>query len=213
MRTTFLILGCLTLFMIWGILPLLAPSAFFVHMTMHMGVVAVAAPLLAIGIAGGRLDPVVMFPRLFVPIPISLLELVVVWAWHAPGLHHAARHTVFGLIAEQSMFFLCGLLLWLSAFGGDLPLDADRAAAGVIGLLLTMMHMVLLGALLALTPRTLYAHNASHDASHTGLTPLEDQHLGGAIMLVGGGVSYLVGGLWLSVRILRTNAIQPKGSP
>ena len=211
MRTPFLILGLLTLFMMWGVLPLLAPSGFFVHMIMHMGVVAVAAPFLAIGIAGGRLDPVPRFPRLFAPIPISLLELVVVWTWHAPGLHHVARHTVFGLVAEQSMFLGCGLLLWLSAFGGRLPLDADRAAAGVIGLLLTMMHMVLLGALLALTPRTLYAHHAGHDASHSGLTPLEDQHLGGAIMLAGGGVSYLIGGLWLSVRLLRRNALQAKG--
>jgi len=198
--------------MMWGVLPLLAPSGFFVHMIMHMGVVAVAAPFLAIGIAGGRLDPVPIFPGLFAPIPISLLELVVVWTWHAPGLHHVARHTVFGLLAEQSMFLGCGLLMWLSAFGGRLPLDADRVAAGVIGLLLTMMHMVLLGALLALTPRTLYAHHTGHDASHTGLTPLEDQHLGGAIMLVGGGVSYLIGGLWLSVRLLRRNAIQAKGS-
>ena len=212
MRTSFLILGLLTLFLMWGVLPLLAPAGFFVHMIMHMGVVAVAAPFLAIGIAGGRLDPVPIFPRLFAPIPISLLELVVVWTWHAPGLHHVARHTVLGLLAEQSMFLGCGLLLWLSAFGGRLPLDADRAAAGVIGLLLTMMHMVLLGALLALTPRTLYSHHAGHDASHTGLTPLEDQHLGGAIMLVGGGVSYLIGGLWLSVRLLRRNAIQAKGS-
>ncbi len=189
-------------------MPLLAPSAFFVHMTMHMGVVAVAAPFLAIGIAGGRLDPVARIPQLFAPIPISLLELVVVWTWHAPGLHHLARHTVMGLLAEQFMFLVCGLLLWLSAFGGSSPHDANRAAAGVIGLLLTMMHMVLLGALLALTPRTLYAHGESH----TGLTPLEDQHLGGAIMLVGGGVSYLLGGLWLSVRLLRGNAIQPRGS-
>ena len=99
------------------------------------------------------------------------------------------------------MFLVCGLLLWLSAFGGHRPLDANRAAAGVIGLLLTMMHMVLLGALLVLTSRTLYTHGESH----TGLTPLEDQHLGGAIMLVGGGVSYLLGGLWLSVRLLRGN--------
>ena len=212
MRPLFLLLGYLTLFVTWGILPVMAPSAFFVHMIMHMGVVAVAAPFLAIGIAGGRLDPVAIFPRLLAPIPISLLELVVVWTWHAPSLHHVARHTVFGLLAEQSMFLGCGLLLWLSAFGGRLPLDADRAAAGVIGLLLTMMHMVLLGALLALTPRTLYTHHAGHDEGYTGLTPLEDQHLGGAIMLLGGGVSYLIGGLWLSVRLLRRNAIQTKGS-
>lgn len=206
MRLTFLILGCLTLVMTWGLLPLLAPKAFFVHMTMHMGVVAVAAPLLALGIAGGRLDPVSRVPRLFAPIPISLLELVVVWAWHAPGLHHAARHSMAGLLAEQCMFLVCGLLMWLSAFGGNSPPDANRTAAGVVGLLLTMMHMVLLGALLALTPRPLYSHAEGHSA----LTPLEDQHLGGAIMLVGGGVSYLLGGLWLTVRLLRAQAIRPE---
>ena len=205
MRLTFLILGCLTLAMVWGLLPLLAPPAFFVHMTMHMGVVAVAAPFLALGIAGGRTDPVSKIPWLFAPIPISLLELVVVWAWHAPGLHHLARHSMVGLLAEQAMFFVCGLLLWLSAFGGNSPSDANRTAAGVVGLLLTMMHMVLLGALLALTPRPLYAHAEGH----SGLSPLEDQHFGGAIMLVGGGVSYLLGGLWLTVRLLRPPVIEP----
>jgi putative membrane protein len=203
MRLTFLILGGLTLAVTWDMLPRLAPLAFYVHMTMHMGVVAVAAPLLALGVAGGRLDPVSRAPKFFAPIPISLLELVVVWAWHAPGLHHAARHSLTWLLAEQSMFLACGLLLWLSALGGKSPQDPNRTAAGVVGLLLTMMHMVLLGALLALTPRPLYAHGESHSE----LTPLEDQHLGGAIMLVGGGVSYLLGGLWLTVRLLRRPAL------
>ncbi len=50
------------------------------------------------------------------------------------------------------------------------------------------------------------------EESHSGLTPLEDQHLGGAIMLVGGGVSYLLGGLWLSGRLLRGNAINQTGA-
>jgi putative membrane protein len=204
MRTTFLILGCLTLVTTWGLLPRLAPPTFYVHMTMHMGVVAVAAPLLALGLAGGLFDPVVRTPRSFAPIPISLLELVVVWAWHAPGLHHAARHSMTWLFAEQFMFLACGLLLWLSAFGGKSPQDANRIAAGIVGLLLTMMHMVLLGALLALTPRPLYAHAEGH----SDLTPLEDQHLGGAIMLVGGGISYLLGGLWLTVRLLRGPALK-----
>lgn len=200
-----LILGCLTLILTWIVLPRIAPPAFFAHMMVHMGVVAIAAPLLALGIAGGPADPVSRVPRWFAPVPISLLELVVVWAWHAPGLHHAARHSMIGLVAEQSMFFACGLLLWLSAFGGQSPADSNRAAAGIVGLLLTMMHMVLLGALLALTPRPLY----THAAGHSKLTALEDQHLGGAIMLIGGGVSYLLGGLWLTVRLLRKQTIEP----
>jgi putative membrane protein len=211
MRTVSLVTGLLVLAVAWGLLPFVVPKAFYAHMIMHMGVVAVAAPLIAIGIAGSKWDPVVGYSDWFPPIPISLVELVVVWAWHAPALHHLARHTVLGTIVEQSMFLACGLMLWLSAFGGSRSLEANRCATGVIGLLLTMMHMVLLGALLALSPRPLYDHPHSH--SHAGLSPLEDQHLGGAIMLIGGGVSYLFGGLWLSFRLLRENSIQPRGIP
>ena len=206
MRRALLIGGLLALAAAWlGPLPRLARQAFCAHMTMHMGVVAVAAPLLALGIAGGRLDPVRRVPGLFVPVPASVLELAVVWVWHAPALHHAARQSAAGLAAEQGMFFLAGLLVWLSAFGGEPWHRTNRTAAGVVGLLLTSMHMTLLGALLALTPRPLYPHAAGL----AGLTPLEDQHLGGAIMLVAGGLSYLLGGLALMVGLLRAPALAP----
>lgn len=206
LRQALLIAGCLTLVAAWlGPLPAMARHAFFAHMTMHMAVVAVAAPLLALGIAGSRLDPVRKLPALFSPIPASVLELLVVWAWHAPGLHHAARHSALGLIAEQSSFLLSGLLVWLSAFGGSLPRAGSRSAAGVVGLLLTSMHMTLLGALLALSPRPLY----DHAESMAGLTPLEDQHLGGAVMLLVGGISYLAGGVWLTSSLLRERLSKP----
>jgi putative membrane protein len=207
MRCALLIGGLLTLAAAWlGPLPQLAPRAFAAHMTMHMGVVAVAAPLLAMGVAGGRLDPVRKAPRLFAPIPASVLELVVVWAWHAPALHHAARHGAVGLAAEQGMFLLTGLFVWLSAFGGAARRGGNRTAAGVVGLLLTSMHMTLLGALLALTPRPLY----HHVEGFIGLTPLDDQHLGGAIMLLVGGIAYLTGGLWLTVGLLRGPVFEPE---
>jgi putative membrane protein len=207
MRHAFLVCGCLTLAAVWlGPLPQLARQAFWAHMTMHMGVVAVAAPLLTLGIAGRRGDPVRQAPRLFAPIPASVVELVVVWAWHTPALHHAARHGLAMLVVEQGLFLLAGLLVWLSACGGDAGQRGHRAAAGVVGLLLTAMHMTLLGALLALTPRPLFAHVNGF----AGLTPLEDQHLGGAIMLLVGGVAYLAGGLWLTVGLLRGPVLEPK---
>jgi putative membrane protein len=200
MRRALLPFGLLMLAAVWlGPLPQLARQAFCAHMVMHMGVVAMAAPLLALGVAGRRLDPARQAPRLFAPIPASIVELVVVWAWHTPALHHAARHGTAGLVAEQGMFLLAGLFVWLSAFGGDSVRRGNRTAAGIVGLLLTSMHLTLLGALLALAPRPLY----SHDNGFSGFTPLEDQHLGGAIMLLVGGVSYLLGGLWLTVGLLR----------
>lgn len=200
MRPVLFVLGLLTLCAAWfGPLPQLARQTFFAHMTMHMAVVAIAAPLLAIGIAGARLDPVRKMPVLFSPIPASVVELVVVWTWHTPALHHAARHTASGLVAEQGMFLLSGLLVWISAFGGNPTGRAGRNAAGVVALLLTSMHMTLLGALLALSPRPLYGHAGGF----SGFTPLEDQHVGGAIMLLVGGLSYLLGGLWLTAGLLR----------
>jgi putative membrane protein len=206
MRRVLLVCGLLTLAAVWlGPLPQLARQAFCAHMTMHMGVVAVAAPLLAAGVAGKRLDPARKAPRLFAPIPASVLELVVVWAWHAPALHQAARHSPAGLAAEQGMFLLSGLFVWLSAFGGDAWRRANRTAAGVVGLLLTSTHMTLLGALLALTPRPLYAHMHGF----AGLTPLQDQHLGGVIMLLVGSVSYLLGGLWLTAGLLQGPKLEP----
>lgn len=200
MRRALFTLGCLVLVVVWfGPLPQLARGAFSAHMILHMAVVAIAAPLLAIGLAGTKLDPVRKVPALFAPIPASVLELAVVWAWHTPALHHAARHTESGFLAEQGTFLLSGLFVWISAFGGDPASRANRNAAGIVALLLTSMHMTLLGALLALTPHPLYVHAERFSR----LTPLDDQHLGGAIMLLVGGLSYLLGGLTLTAGLLR----------
>ena len=133
------------------------------------------------------------------PVPLSMAELIVVWAWHAPALHHAARHSTGGFVAEQGSFLAAGLLVWLSALGGDPERRLARAGAGIAALLLTSMHMTLLGALLALAPRPLYVHVGGP----TGLTPLDDQHLGGAIMLVVGGAAYLAGGCRLTIEFVR----------
>jgi putative membrane protein len=172
-------------------------------MTIHMSVVAIASPLLALGLRQTRFDNIGFASTLYTPVLASMLELIVVWAWHTPILHHLARNNTLGLLLEQSMFFLCGLLLWLSAFGGKGKEQNARRGAGVVALLLTSMHMTLLGALLALAPRSLF-----HHANEESFEALADQQLGGAIMLIVGGVSYLTGGLALAVSLLRGSALR-----
>jgi putative membrane protein len=174
--------------------------SFAAHMTVHMGVVAVAAPLLAVGLAGGRFDPSLTRPVLFNPIVASAAELIVVWAWHAPILHGAARANTGLWWLEQASFLIAGLWLWLAACGGSAVAGGARAWNGVAGLLFTSIHMTLLGAIFALAPRDLYGGH--------GAAALYEQHLGGGIMLVAGGASYLSGALWLAMSALRQPAVQ-----
>nr|WP_241769342.1 cytochrome c oxidase assembly protein [Sphingomonas melonis] len=62
-------------------------------------------------------------------------------------------------------------------------------------MLVTSMHMTLLGALIGLAPRPLYMHH--------GPDALADQQLAGVVMLLVGGIAYLIGGLAMLGRLLQ----------
>jgi putative membrane protein len=183
----------------WGPLATMAAASFTGHMARHLLLVAVAAPLLAWGLAGRRFDPATHQPWLLAAIPASMAEFVVVWAWHAPALHAAAREQSWVLALEQWSFLASGLWLWRSLLDARGRLHPAHAAPGVVALLLTFAHMTLLGAALALGPRPLYAHGA-HAAS------LADQQAGGALMLVVSAAVYLAGALGLTQVLLREPA-------
>jgi putative membrane protein len=209
MRAIPFTLGLLLLMAAW-VSPLseMARQSFSMHMAMHMAVVALAAPLLALALSGGKFDPARVMPRLFAPIPASIIELVVVWSWHTPALHHAARHLIWAFVLEQASFLAAGLFLWIAAAGGSREQVQARRGAGIAGLLFTSMHMTLLGALFILGTRPLYTHGLDAPA---GLSSLADQHLGGVIMLLVGGTSYLLGGLWLTAGLLRRPVTERSG--
>lgn len=201
MRRLALLTGAAVLAIVWFTpLPELAGSAFASHMIVHVGVVAVAAPLIAAALAA---EPKLMtrLPgSLMSPIPASAIEFAVVWLWHLPMLHGLARLTPSIWVAEQASFLIAGLLLWTSALRPASP-SGGGAGAGILALLMTSMHMVLLGTLLTLAPRPLYTH-ALHSIGEV-YAQLGGQRIGGMLMLLGGGLPYLAGGLYLVDRLLR----------
>jgi putative membrane protein len=212
MRPLLLLLGVITLAVLW-LVPwsALGVAPFSTHMIVHIGLVAVAAPLLVLGIAGSQFDPVARFASWFPPIPVSMAEFLVVWGWHTPLLHHAARQSHVALIAEQSLFLVTGLWLWFAVFGGAAAQRRQRAATGIVALLLTSMHMTLLGALLVLAPRPLFEHgDGASGVTHLNTAALDDQQLGGTIMLIVGGLAYLAGGLGLTKLLLRSGDFRPR---
>ena len=177
------------------------------HMISHMATVAVAAPLIAWGMAGTWFDPAQRWGWV-APMPMMLVELAAVWAWHVPAARAWADSSLGGAMLEQAMFLAAGLLLWSAALGTREGAGTERRLAGVSALLLTSMHMTLLGALIALAPRLLYGTQGLICGGVT-LSPLADQQLGGAVMLFIGAGAYLAGGLALMAGLLRAPAGEP----
>jgi putative membrane protein len=193
MRRASLAAGLLVLALVW-LGPLLGSwrESFSAGMVAHMGVVAVAAPLIALGMPSAwRFGP--SMPAAL-PVAASLLELFAVWGWHAPAMRAAAEASTAVTIAEQTTFLAVGVLLWSTSFAA--PGERMHAASGAAALLLTSMHMTLLGALLALSPRPLYG---AGDVTCFGivLEAGQDQQMGGVVMLAVGAIVYLAGGLSL----------------
>lgn len=189
MRPVCLLPALALLAAIW-LLPLEAwLPGFPVHMLRHMVLVALAAPLLVLGLPGvaGRLA--------INPLIAAAVEFVVVWAWHMPQAHALGRLSGAGFVAEQASFLLAGALVWAGCLAARQPL------AGAGGLLLTSMHMTLLGALLVLAPRDLYA-------AVCGTAPdLAGQQWGGLLMLGIGTPVYLLAGIALTAKALGREAV------
>ncbi|MDH0911747.1 cytochrome c oxidase assembly protein [Rhizobium pusense] len=172
-------------------------ASFTIHMIIHMGTVAFAAPLIAHALTGSTYREKMPLVGRLTPMPASLIELVVVWFWHLPAIRATADASFILSVSEQISFLAAGLLLWFACLQ-----PKEGRIAGAMGLLFTSMHMTLLGVLIALAPRPLYGGD---DVTCFGipLSAVSDQQMGGVFMLVAGAFSYLVGGLVLVAGLLR----------
>lgn len=181
----------------------MSATAFSPHMMLHIGVAAIGAPLVAIGLLRAGIHPRDGGRAWAAALAASLFEMVAVWGWHIPLPHDAAARNDLAFIAEQASFVAGGLAVWMVSFSGR-----SRIATGIgaLILLMTFVHMAMLGVLFTLAPIVIYAPDVSRGAF--GLGGLADQRLGGALMAVGGSASYLAGGTWLMYKFL---AAEPSG--
>jgi putative membrane protein len=196
----------------------LGGALFSAHMAQHEILISVAAPLLVLG------RPLVAFvwalqpsarrtvgklPRgtlvaavwslLSRPSAAFGLHAVALWAWHLPGPYQATTTSVTLHALQHVSFLFTALLFWwtvLMARGGE----ANRGAA-VFYLFGTALSTGALGALLAFAPTLWYPAYAATSGAW-GISPLDDQQLGGLIMWIPGSLPYLFAGLYILARWL-----------
>jgi cytochrome c oxidase assembly factor CtaG len=94
------------------------------------------------------------------------------------------------------------VIFWDAIFAG--PRRAARYGLAVLYVFVTALHNVLLGALITCAPSLLYPIYAERTAAW-GLTPMEDQQLGGLIMWIPAGIVYIAAALALFAGWLRAS--------
>jgi cytochrome c oxidase assembly factor CtaG len=197
---------------------------FSAHMTQHELLMLVAAPLLVLG------RPIVPFlwalPRSWAvtlggwsklgawektwrtisnPVVAWIIHAVVLWAWHAPALFQATLENESVHALQHASFLFSALLFWWAVIHGR------KRALGfgfaVLYMFTTALHSGLLGALLTFANSVWYPGYVERTAAW-GLTPLEDQQIGGLIMWIPAGLVYIAAGLALFAGWLRESEIR-----
>lgn len=166
----------------------LSVSLFSARIAQHMILLLAAAPLIALALpsrhsrsSGALWTAAGAF-------------LVALWVWHMPTPYAATFTSTSVYWAMHITLFGSGILLWHELIHYPALRTASVLTAGV----LTSMQMGLLGAVLTLARRPLfYPHLITTQA--WGLTPLQDQQLGGTLMWVPGILLFL----WVTIRSLR----------
>jgi putative membrane protein len=177
----------------------LSVSLFSARVAQHMVLILVAAPLLALALPA--LSEKAQRPCLWVSVTTFFIAL---WFWHMPRPYDATFDSTAVYWAMHVTLFGSAIALWRSLLQPARSLSVEVVVAGA----LTSMQMGFLGAVLASASRPLFFWHLTTTQAW-GLTPLEDQQLGGVFMWVPGILLFL----WAAVHALgrmRSPATRPK---
>ncbi|MCW2241094.1 cytochrome c oxidase assembly protein [Azospirillum canadense] len=169
----------------------LTSALFSARVAQHLLMIQLAAPLLVLAWPGapGR---AVKHPEV-----AWILHGVAIWTWHLPGPYMAALADSTVLWAMHLSMLATAVVAWRTLLCSE-GAASGRPAFAAFG---TSMHLVLLSFLLVFARGTLFPYHLT-TTQPWGLSPLEDQQLGGLIMWLPGGLAYLAAALWAMARWL-----------
>ena len=190
--------------------------SFTLHMAEHELIMLVATLLLAASRAGGTLawglpaparralaagwkaPLAALWQRMTEPVTATVVQAVVMWAWHAPALFDRALRSQGWHVAQHLSFIVASLAFWVAMLGRRRGGYLLSAAC----LFLTSLVEGALGALMALSSSPWYPAYAAMGMSGIGLDPATDQQLAGLIMWIPGGLVHGAAALLLLHRWL-----------
>jgi putative membrane protein len=178
----------------------------FFHMIQHILLGDLAPLAFVAGLTGPILRPVLGFPGVWrlrilahplVALPLWALDLYV---WHIPflyegALHHAAVHAL-----EHFCFFSFGALMWAAVLE-TLPAPEWFGTGAKLGYVaLVRVLETVLGNVFIWAGAVFYPFY-EHPVDRWGISPLGDQQLAGAVMMIEGSIVTLAALAWLFLRM------------
>jgi putative membrane protein len=180
----------------------------FVHMIEHLLLGDIAALLIVLGLTGPLIAPILrigIFDRLRVlahPLIAFPLWAIDLYGWHVPVLYQAALSHSGVHALEHTMFLGFGINMWMCLFG-PLPMPAWFGNLGkLVYISAVRLAGTALGNIFLWSGTVFYPFYLHSDALHH-ISPIADQNLAGAVMMVE--ESLLTIGLfcWLFLRTAR----------
>jgi putative membrane protein len=183
---------------------------FSAHMVQHMLLAFAMPPLLLHGVPGWMLRPLLREPwvralgrRLTRPSGAFACFNLVLVAWHLPPLYNLAmeQHPVH--IVEHLMIMAAAVILWWPLLSPLPELPRAPYPVQMLYVFVVGLPMVVVAIFITMADGILYPYYAAAPRIWTALTPRADQHLGGLIMWIPGGLVFLIA---LSVVFFRWQA-------
>ncbi|HEV3318171.1 MAG TPA: cytochrome c oxidase assembly protein [Solirubrobacteraceae bacterium] len=178
------------------------------HMVEHLLLGDIAALLIVLGLTGPLIAPILrvrFFDRLRIlahPLIAFPLWAIDLYAWHLPVFYQAAlRHT--GVHAlEHAMFLGFGINMWMCLFG-PLPMPSWFGNfAKLLYIIAVRLTGTVLGNIFLWSGTVFYPFYIHGDAVHH-ISPLADQNIAGAVMMVEESLLTLCLFCWLFLRTAR----------
>jgi putative membrane protein len=178
------------------------------HMVEHLLLGDVAALLIVLGLTGPLIAPILRIPVIgrlrilahpLIAFPLWMIDLYV---WHLPLFYEAAlRHS--GVHALEHMMFLgCGINMWMCLFG-PLPMPSWFGnAAKLLYIVAVRLAGTALGNVFLWSGTVFYPYYERGDAAWR-ISPITDQSLAGAVMMIEESILTICLLGWLFLRTAR----------
>ncbi len=166
------------------------------HMVQHLVLTIAVPPLLLLGTPGWMFRPALQYPAVAAiarvitkPMATFAIFNLILAGWHLPPLYNAAMYFHEVHITQHMMFLVGAVLMWWPLLSPLPELPRLSYPGQMLYSFLMTLPMTVISIFIVYADHMLYPAYASAPRLW-GLSPLEDQRLGGLIMWIPGGLFF-----------------------